>query len=223
MEASDQTAPGGSPGRMPPTSTQVDSIFALFLTISLNASSGSSVLEKSSIDSPDAFSTKSVYACTCARSDAARLSSAASPAYCTAFAGSNVGPEYPAANTRACDPGKRSSHEGAALRDPLVHTAPVGESCAVACPRTWSSAIDASAQTDAGSPRSPFSSTQVASMREFCSTRSVASLSMVAPPPVLMVSMPSTSTCEARERASFPRASSCAFLRASCGQKVGGL
>src|SRR5437764_8072911 len=81
----------------------------------------------------------------------------------------------------------------------------------------------ASVQTPPASLRSPFSSVQVASMREFCITTSAASLLMVAPRFAFAVALssPKTSTCETNASASLPRASSAAALIASCGQKLG--
>src|SRR5262249_55227342 len=74
--------PAGSPARTPPTSPPTASTFAFFCTIPRNASSGSlCACANWSTDSPDAFSTRSVYACTCARSDAIRFSTAFSLAY----------------------------------------------------------------------------------------------------------------------------------------------
>jgi hypothetical protein len=93
------------------------------------------------------------------------------------------------------------------------------------CDFPWMDSIssDASAQTPPGSLRSPLASTQVASIREFCITTSVASLLMVAPAlaVAVAVSMPSTSTWEPSASASLPRASAAAASIASCGQKLG--
>ena len=80
--------------------------------------------------------------------------------------------------------------------------------------------MTASAQTEPGSSRSPDSSVQVASMREFCITTSDASLLICTVFSRVFVSTfaPRNSTCDASPSASLPRASSVALLIASCGQ-----